>query len=281
MRPGQNNNYKHNNNNNRQRGRNRNPGRSGGSGGGNGGGNPINRVYESNGPDVKVRGTAQTVAEKYLQLGRDAQLSGDTVMAESYYQHAEHYFRIVSAAQAYLQQTQQQFRPNEDDEGDDENDGGEGDEDASVERQQFASQGNQPEAEDQPDIMGFEPARPAGFPPAQPPAAPLGNQQQREFRPRNNEGGGRYRNRFDRNRDRDGQPAGERPQRPVDAEPAPVAAAPAPLPPPVVEAPAEPASTWSEESAPSFLRRPRGRPRREKVEEVAAPAAAEDAPETA
>jgi Domain of unknown function (DUF4167) len=97
MRPGQNNNYKHNNN-NRQRGRNRTPNRGGG--GGNGGGNPINRVYESNGPDVKVRGTAQTVAEKYLQLGRDAQLSGDTVMAESYYQHAEHYFRIVSAAQA-------------------------------------------------------------------------------------------------------------------------------------------------------------------------------------
>lgn len=92
--------------------RNRNRHRSGGGGGGSGGGggNPLSRVYESNGPDVKVRGTAQTVADKYLQLGRDAQSSGDIVMAESYFQHAEHYLRIVSAAQAYNQQAQQQYR---------------------------------------------------------------------------------------------------------------------------------------------------------------------------
>lgn len=89
--------------------RNRNRHRSGGSGGG-GGGNPLSRVYESNGPDVKVRGTAQTVADKYLQLGRDAQSSGDNVMAESYFQHAEHYLRIVFAAQAFNQQNQQQYR---------------------------------------------------------------------------------------------------------------------------------------------------------------------------
>lgn len=65
---------------------------------------PLSRVYESNGPDVKVRGTAQHVAEKYLQLARDALSSGDTVMGESYYQHAEHYLRIVAAAQTYQQQ---------------------------------------------------------------------------------------------------------------------------------------------------------------------------------
>lgn len=81
--------------------------RSGSSGGGSTGGNPLNRVYESNGPDVKVRGTAQTVADKYLQLGRDAQSSGDIVMAESYYQYAEHYLRIVAAASAYNLQNQQ------------------------------------------------------------------------------------------------------------------------------------------------------------------------------
>ena len=57
-------------------------------------------MYESNGPDVKVRGTAHHVAEKYLQLARDAQSSGDPVMAESYLQHAEHYFRIIASAQA-------------------------------------------------------------------------------------------------------------------------------------------------------------------------------------
>jgi hypothetical protein len=62
--------------------------------------NPLSRNYESNGPDVKVRGNAAHVAEKYLQLARDAQGSGDSVMAENYLQHAEHYFRIVSAAQA-------------------------------------------------------------------------------------------------------------------------------------------------------------------------------------
>lgn len=62
--------------------------------------NPLSRSYESNGPDVKVRGNAAHIAEKYVQLARDAQASGDSVMAENYLQHAEHYFRIVSAAQA-------------------------------------------------------------------------------------------------------------------------------------------------------------------------------------
>ncbi|MDB5472842.1 MAG: hypothetical protein JWP99_145, partial [Devosia sp.] len=61
--------------------------------------NPLSRNFESNGPDVKVRGNAAHVAEKYLQLARDAQSSGDSVMAENYLQHAEHYFRIVSSAQ--------------------------------------------------------------------------------------------------------------------------------------------------------------------------------------
>src|SRR5690242_1492190 len=142
MRPGQHN----------KRGRNRNRRHSGGGGGG-GGGNPLNRVYESNGPDVKVRGTAQTVADKYLQLGRDAQVSGDIVMAESYYQHAEHYLRILAAAQAYQQQMQQQYRRPEEDFGDeDEMDaGGEGD-DAQPdigERQGFGNEtGDQPEGFD-------------------------------------------------------------------------------------------------------------------------------------
>jgi hypothetical protein len=81
-----------NQNKNRQRGRN----------GGRKHVNPLSRNYESNGPDVKVRGNAAHVAEKYLQLARDAQSSGDSVMAENYLQHAEHYFRIVSSAQQAL-----------------------------------------------------------------------------------------------------------------------------------------------------------------------------------
>ena len=91
MRPNQ-----QNNNKNRSRGRNNNGGRKHG--------NPLSRNYESNGPDVKVRGNAAHVAEKYLQLARDAQSSGDSVMAENYLQHAEHYNRIIAAAQAQMQE---------------------------------------------------------------------------------------------------------------------------------------------------------------------------------
>jgi hypothetical protein len=68
--------------------------------------NPLTRVYESNGPDVKIRGTASHVAEKYIQLARDAQSSGDPVGAENYYQHAEHYFRLIAAAQEQFRQSQ-------------------------------------------------------------------------------------------------------------------------------------------------------------------------------
>ena len=66
--------------------------------------NPLTRSFESNGPDVKIRGTAHHIAEKYLQLARDAQSSGDPVMAESYLQHSEHYYRIITAAQTAQQQ---------------------------------------------------------------------------------------------------------------------------------------------------------------------------------
>jgi hypothetical protein len=64
----------------------------------------MTRVYESNGPDVKIRGTASHIAEKYIQLARDAQSSGDPVAAENYYQHAEHYFRLIAAAQEQFRQ---------------------------------------------------------------------------------------------------------------------------------------------------------------------------------
>ncbi len=62
--------------------------------------NPLTRSYESNGPDVKIRGNAHHIAEKYLQLARDAHTSGDPVAAENYLQHAEHYYRLIAAAQA-------------------------------------------------------------------------------------------------------------------------------------------------------------------------------------
>jgi hypothetical protein len=92
---------------------NSNSSHNGGGGGGGGGYNP-NRNYDSNGPEVKIRGSAATVYEKYLQLARDANSGGDRVMAESYLQHAEHYYRILAAQQAQQQQyaaQQQQQNP--------------------------------------------------------------------------------------------------------------------------------------------------------------------------
>jgi len=111
MRNGQNNNKRmrgrnnnHNNNNNNRRNQ-----------------NPMTRVFDSNGPDIKIRGTASHIAEKYVQLARDARGAGDPVAAENYYQHAEHYFRLIAAAQEQFRQNQQQMpRENEatDDAGD-------------------------------------------------------------------------------------------------------------------------------------------------------------------
>jgi hypothetical protein len=89
MRPGQN---------KRSRGR---------SGGGGGGGNPNNpnrprmphrnQTFDSNGPNVKIRGNAYQVFERYIALAREAASSGDRIAAENLYQHAEHYYRIMNA----------------------------------------------------------------------------------------------------------------------------------------------------------------------------------------
>src|SRR5262245_58338695 len=84
--------------------------------------NPLTRVYESNGPEVKIRGTASHVADKYVQLARDAMASGDPVTAENYHQHAEHYFRLIAAAQEQFRQANPYYRPEQeprDDFGDD------------------------------------------------------------------------------------------------------------------------------------------------------------------
>src|SRR5580693_6546516 len=86
-----------------KRQRNRGRGGGGSGGGGGGGGKPqhnANRAFDSNGPDnVKVRGAAQHVYERYQQLARDASAAGDRVLGENYLQHAEHYFRVLRAMQ--------------------------------------------------------------------------------------------------------------------------------------------------------------------------------------
>src|ERR1700729_4615471 len=139
MRNGQNNNKRNRNNNNSSSNNNNNNNNRRGQ-------NPMTRVFESNGPDIKIRGTASHVAEKYVQLARDARSSGDPVAAENYYQHAEHYFRLIAAAQEQFRQNQPQPRtenemPAED--GDDES-------------ENFSNFGQEP---------GFVPAQPQPFVP--------------------------------------------------------------------------------------------------------------------
>ena len=79
---------------------------------------PLSRSYESNGPDVKIRGTASHIADKYTQLARDAHASGDTIAAENYHQHAEHYLRVIAAAQAQMQPSERQDNPDRQQAGD-------------------------------------------------------------------------------------------------------------------------------------------------------------------
>jgi hypothetical protein len=137
MRNGQNNNKRMRNRNNNNNNNNNNNRR---------GQNPMTRVFESNGPDIKIRGTASHVAEKYVQLARDARSSGDPVAAENYYQHAEHYFRLIAAAQEQFRQNQPQPRT------ENEMPSEEGDDDS----ESFSNFGQEP---------GFVPAQPQPFVP--------------------------------------------------------------------------------------------------------------------
>ena len=78
-------------------------------------GNIINRVFDSSGPEGKVRGTPQQIIDKYNQLARDSQLSNDRVSTENFQQHAEHYVRLLSEAQREMDaRREQQDRENKD-----------------------------------------------------------------------------------------------------------------------------------------------------------------------
>jgi hypothetical protein len=195
----------------RMRGRNRNRGH-----------NPLTRVYESNGPEVKVRGTAHHVAEKYVQLARDAQASGDPIAAEGYLQHAEHYFRLIAAAQAQFaqqnphQQQQPPYQRSDMDPRDEFEEGdGEGDDagnpnaqpyagGAPVQQQQFRPQ-QQPQPQPQPNFQGYQQPREqnAGGLPA---FITGGGQQQGNGYDNEQREGGRFHR--DRNRHRHFRPQG-------------------------------------------------------------------------
>jgi hypothetical protein len=94
------------NNMKRQRGRGRKPGGGGGHHNNYQNQHP-NRAMESSGPEVKVRGPASHIYERYLQLSRDATSAGDRVLGENYAQHADHYFRLVRAMQPAMPPPQQ------------------------------------------------------------------------------------------------------------------------------------------------------------------------------
>jgi hypothetical protein len=155
MRNGQNNKRMRNRNNNNNNNRND---------GGRRGQNPMTRVFESNGPDIKIRGTASHVAEKYVQLARDARSSGDPVAAENYYQHAEHYFRLIAAAQEQFRQNQPQPRTDNEmasEDGDDEGESfshfGQEPGFVPVQPQPFVPRDNSPPREHQRDGQPYQP----------------------------------------------------------------------------------------------------------------------------
>ena len=108
--------------------------------------NPLTRSYDSRGPDVRIRGSALHVAERYLQLARDANTASNPVAAENYLQHAEHYFRLIATAQAeHLQAQNSDVHSAPEDLDDDDDLGGLSDRFASPgqhERQAFANQTN-------------------------------------------------------------------------------------------------------------------------------------------
>jgi hypothetical protein len=146
--------------------------------------NPLTRVYESNGPDVKIRGTAHHIAEKYLQLARDATSVGDHVTAEAHHQHAEHYFRLIAAAQEQFRQQNPHYQPQpaqaEDNrEGGSDGAGGEISQQPAQIPQNFASQQNFQPQQQQP--YGGQQPQPYGGP--QPHFGRPQQQQQQQHQP--------------------------------------------------------------------------------------------------
>ncbi len=225
--------------------------------------NPLTRSYESNGPDVKVRGTAAHVAEKYMSLARDAQASGDVVAAENYLQHAEHYNRIVMTAQAQFQPSQPQFREGGDEGYDDDRQmngrgrdrfdyNGDGREDEGEDRYEGGgnSRFDSPNRNEGEDDQGFRPMQGRGNEQGERPRGPRPDRFDRRDRPDYREG----RDRSERFQNRD-EPQPEMPR--------PEAAAVAP---PADEPPSQPVPP----------RRRRGRPRNESGEAAAQAQEGED-----
>jgi len=117
-------------------------------------GNIVNRVFDSSGPEGKVRGTPQQIIDKYNQLARDAQLGNDRVAAENFQQHAEHYLRLLAEAQRDQEARREQQQQNNQQQRDRGQQNGGGQPQPQQQPQQ------QPQAaapsEDQPSDSGFD-----------------------------------------------------------------------------------------------------------------------------
>ncbi len=115
------------------------------------GGNVVNRVFDSSGPEGKVRGTPQQIIDKYNQLARDAQLSNDRVAAENFQQHAEHYLRMLSEAQREIEaRREEQERHNRERQA-------ERDRERAERQEREAARQADPAETPQPDVMDFSP----------------------------------------------------------------------------------------------------------------------------
>ena len=212
--------------------RQRNRGRGGGGGSGSGGGGKpqhnANRAFDSNGPDnVKVRGAAQHIFEKYSQLARDTGSAGDRVLAENYLQHAEHYFRVLRAMQPQRPVSEimgrDQFVSGYDIDFEDESQNGdetveaEADGQAETRRDGQWQQRDDRQRDDRPQQQGEyrqRDDRPRDD--RQRDDRPRDDRQQRDdYRPRDDRQQGEYRQRDDRPRDdrpRDDRPRDDRPR---------------------------------------------------------------------
>ncbi|CUH48014.1 DUF4167 domain-containing protein [Ruegeria atlantica] len=116
------------------------------------GGNVVNRVFDSSGPEGKVRGTPQQIIDKYNQLARDAQLSNDRVAAENFQQHAEHYLRLLSEAQREMEaRREEQDRQNRERQAERDR------ERAERQEREAAARQSDPAEAPQPDVMDFTP----------------------------------------------------------------------------------------------------------------------------
>ena len=115
----------------------------------NSGGNVVNRVFDSSGPEGKVRGTPQQIIDKYNQLARDAQLSGDRVATENFQQHAEHYLRMLAAAQREMDaRREEQERQNRERQAERDRERQE-----RLDRQEAAAAAEDPSEAPQPDVV--------------------------------------------------------------------------------------------------------------------------------